>query len=75
MSTRFGQSVQKPIYPRHVPNPSNIMINRGDESKLPMGLQNIGNTCFLNSIIQFLYAPSKFRDFLIEKYGKSQLFK
>ena len=34
-----------------------------------MGLPNIGNTCFLNSIIQFLFAAEKFREDLIAKYG------
>lgn len=36
----------------------------------PVGLQNIGNTCYLNSLLQFYFSVRPFRDMVldIEKY-------
>ncbi|KAJ5168059.1 uncharacterized protein N7482_003653 [Penicillium canariense] len=41
-----------------------------DLSEWPVGLQNIGNTCYLNSLLQFYFSVLPFRDMVlnIEKY-------
>ena len=37
------------------------------------GLPNIGNTCFLNSILQQLFALETFRDAIITKANRSNM--
>jgi ubiquitin C-terminal hydrolase len=54
MIKRTGESMQKSIYTdKQFAHKKNAY---DDKLILPLGIQNIGNTCFLNSIIQFLYA-------------------
>ena len=46
----------------------NEQLDRGVETSRkdqPEGLPNIGNTCFLNSILQFLYGATEAKNFLI----------
>lgn len=38
----------------------------GDLSNWPVGLQNIGNTCYLNSLLQFYFSVRPFRDMVLE---------
>lgn len=35
-------------------------------SRLPVGLWNIGNTCYLNSLLQFYYSLSQVRNYIID---------
>ena len=35
-------------------------------SDWPVGLQNIGNTCYLNSLLQFYFSVRPFRDMVLE---------
>lgn len=41
-----------------------------DTSEWPVGLQNIGNTCYLNSLLQFYFSVRPFRDMVLgfERY-------
>ncbi|KAJ3343424.1 ubiquitin-specific protease ubp2 [Kappamyces sp. JEL0680] len=36
-----------------------------DPVELPAGLNNIGNTCFLNSLLQFLFSIARIREFVL----------
>ncbi|KAL4881379.1 hypothetical protein BJY04DRAFT_188782 [Aspergillus karnatakaensis] len=37
-----------------------------DQSKWPVGLQNIGNTCYLNSLLQFYFSVSPYRNMILD---------
>lgn len=68
-------TVEKPIKSRFVfpstqMNVVNPVSKNAESSLLPMGLKNVGNTCFLNSIIQFLFGADNLRTALIKSYGK-----
>ncbi|KAJ2210882.1 ubiquitin-specific protease ubp2 [Coemansia sp. RSA 487] len=39
--------------------------------QLPVGLNNIGNTCYLNSILQFIYSVTPIRE-AVMRYGDAQ---
>ncbi|KAJ5082842.1 hypothetical protein N7532_011885 [Penicillium argentinense] len=45
-------------------------VTTQNPSEWPVGLQNIGNTCYLNSLLQFYFSVRPFRDMVldIEKY-------
>ena len=36
-----------------------------DQSEWPVGLQNIGNTCYLNSLLQFYFSIRPFREMVL----------
>nr|XP_046920661.1 ubiquitin carboxyl-terminal hydrolase 2-like isoform X2 [Dermatophagoides farinae] len=54
----------------------NNNIDNGFKSeKLPVaGLSNLGNTCYMNSVIQALFATKSFRDFLMANHEHGQLY-
>ncbi|KAI4664957.1 uncharacterized protein J4E79_003256 [Alternaria viburni] len=60
-SQRFGDN--------HV-NPSPARRNKYPLDSWPVGLRNIGNTCYLNSVLQFLFTIKPLRDLILncEKY-------
>lgn len=60
-SQRFGDN--------HV-NPSEVKRNKYPLDSWPVGLRNIGNTCYLNSVLQFLFTIKPLRDLILdcEKY-------
>ena len=60
------------------PKPSNSSFQDKDKNQFIIkqkirGLPNIGNTCFLNSILQQLFALETFRDAIITKANRSNM--
>ena len=58
-SQRFGDQ----------PSNSSMPVVRRNNYPLdtwPVGLRNIGNTCYLNSVLQFLFTIKPLRDFILD---------
>lgn len=51
-------------------NPDAVVVPQRSTADQPVGLDNIGNTCYLNSLLQYFYTVRNFRDVVmnIEKY-------
>ena len=51
-------------------NPDAIVVPQRSTADQPVGLDNIGNTCYLNSLLQYFYTVRNFREVVmnIDKY-------
>lgn len=51
-------------------NPDAVVVPQRSTADQPVGLDNIGNTCYLNSLLQYFYTVRNFRDVVmnIETY-------
>lgn len=46
--------------------PGSVSKSDRDLSKWPVGLQNIGNTCYLNSLLQFYFSIKPYRNMVLD---------
>ena len=63
--TLIAQEKNSPLLSSMVPGASAMETGR-DLSEWPVGLQNIGNTCYLNSLLQFYFSVLPFREMVLD---------
>ena len=61
----IAQEKNSPLLSSMVPGASATETGR-DLSEWPDGLQNIGNTCYLNSLLQFYFSVLPFREMVLD---------
>jgi ubiquitin C-terminal hydrolase len=67
-NTDIGEQIKKRIIDNH--NLNNIVIN----TKGIKGLKNLGNSCYMNSILQVLFNTHEFKDIIIDSDLAKKLY-
>ncbi|KAL4865989.1 hypothetical protein BDV12DRAFT_173679 [Aspergillus spectabilis] len=62
--TVIAREMNSPLLNSMVPGSAGKLDR--DLSKWPVGLQNIGNTCYLNSLLQFYFSVRPFRNMVLD---------